>query len=79
MRQKFTMSDEQFAKIVHASRSVPYMVFGGMAPRSLQENVNEAWRDIGLDLGFDYMTVRPDGPGKRNFTAERLIEESSNG
>jgi hypothetical protein len=58
-------------RLLDASKPVPYMVFGGVPPRSPQENANAAWRALGDELGFDYMTVRP-VPGESHsvFTAE---------
>ena len=39
--KKFTMTKEQMEKLLEASRPVPYMIIGGHAPRSPQENANE--------------------------------------
>lgn len=71
-RVKFTMSDEQYTKLLDACKPVPYMVFGGMAPRSPQENANDAWERLGKQMGFDYMTVEPDGSNPKSFTAEPI-------
>lgn len=67
-RRNFEMSQEQLEKLLDACKPVPYMVFGGMAPRSPQENANSAWKALGEELGFDHMTVRPNG-GDRFFSA----------
>lgn len=65
------MTDEQYNRLQDACKPVPYMVFGGVAPPSPQENANRAWKQLGDELGFEYMTVEP-VPGKNNkyFTAE---------
>jgi hypothetical protein len=72
MRKEYEMTQAQLDKILEASKPVPYMVFGGMEPRSPQENANDAWKALGTELGFDHMTVRPNGKGDRFFTADSL-------
>jgi len=72
MRRKYTMTEEQFKRILDASQPVPYMVFGGMEPRSPRENAMSAWASLGADLGFQYMTVEPVDGDKFSFTAEPL-------
>lgn len=69
-RREFTMTEAQHARLLDACRPVPYMVFGGIEPRSQQENANDAWRSLGAEMGFDWKTVEP-VPGKdsRVFTA----------
>ena len=69
-RQRFEMTDEQHAKLLDACKPVPYMVIGGVAPRSPQENANAAWRALGSEIGFDSDTVKPvAGESSRVFTA----------
>jgi hypothetical protein len=71
MRREYEMTQEDLGKILEACKPVPYMVIGGIEPRSPQENANAAWASLGRKMGFDYMTVKP-VPGKsvRVFTAE---------
>lgn len=69
MRQKYTLTEEQHTRLLEAGRSVPYMIVGGMAPRSPQQNANDAWAELGRELGFDYMSVQPDGEDSHYFTA----------
>lgn len=76
MRKRFTMTTEQHAKLLDACKPVPYMIIGGVMPRSPQENANDAWCALGRELGFDGMTVQPDGSDELNFTAE-VIESPS--
>jgi hypothetical protein len=67
----YRMTKEQFKRLTDACRPVPYMVFGGMAPRSPQENANDAWHDLARELGFDWGTVKPlPGGDERDFLAE---------
>lgn len=71
MRKEFEMTEEQFQRILKASQPVPYMVIGGVEPSSPQENANRAWKELGDELGFDHMSVRPvQGKSQRFFTAE---------
>lgn len=68
-RKEYEMTDAQLAAILDACRPVPYMVIGGIEPRSPQENANNAWARLGSELGFDSMTVKPSTKGNRFFTA----------
>ena len=71
MRREYEMSDAQLKKILDASRPVPYMIIGGVHPSSPQENANRAWEQLGREMGFSHMTVRPEpDKGYRFFTAE---------
>ena len=70
MRKEFEMTQDDLDKILDACKPVPYMVFGGIPPRSPQENANNAWLQLGAKMGFHHMTVQPNGKGDRFFTAE---------
>ena len=74
-RKHYEMSDEQLDTLLNACQPVPYLVVGGMEPRSPHEKANTAWAALGRELGFKHMTVRPDGPNQACFTAEPLEEE----
>jgi hypothetical protein len=68
--EEFEMTEADLAKILEACKPVPYMVFGGIPPRSPQENANDAWARLGNRMGFDWETVRPtSGSGPRFFSA----------
>lgn len=71
MRKTYKLTEQQHAALLSAMQPVPYMIVGGMAPRSQQENANDAWMTLGLELGFDGMTVRP-GASQMEFSAEEL-------
>jgi predicted TIM-barrel fold metal-dependent hydrolase len=71
MRKEFTLTDEQYQRLLDAGKPVPYMIFGGRTPPSPQENANAAWAALGRELGFRHMTVRP-GASDRTFTAETV-------
>ena len=71
MRKEFTMTPEQLDKLLDACKPVPYMVIGGVLPRSPQENANAAWARLGDELGFHPLSVHPvHGKGQEVFTAE---------
>lgn len=71
--REYEMTEEQLAKIVEASKSVPAMYLSGGQPMfgTPQENANAAWAALGREMGFAHMTVRPMlGRGDRFFMAE---------
>lgn len=70
---KFTMTDEQLETIFDACKPVMCIKIGNYTPRSPQENANDAWAKLGLEMGFDPTTVNP-GPGEdqKTFFAEPL-------
>lgn len=68
-RKTFEMSQAQFDKMLEACKPVPYLIAGGIAPRSAQENANDAWHALGAEMGFDWETVEPAGANPRSFTA----------
>jgi hypothetical protein len=71
MRKEFELNDKDYNRLMNACKPVPYMVFGGRFPPSLQERVNSAWKALGDKLGFQYMTVEPvSDKSDRFFTAE---------
>lgn len=70
MRKEFEMSQEQLDKLLDACKPVPCIMIGGVMPRSPQENANDAWKALGEELGFKFMTVQPSPKGQRFFTAE---------
>lgn len=70
MRQEYEMTEQDFATILEACKPVPYIVIGGVMPRSPQENANDAWAELGKRMNFDAMTVQPvAGKENRFFTA----------
>lgn len=73
MRKLYVMADDQFNYLMEACKPVPYMVFGGVAPTSPQENANAAWRKLGDELGFDYMSVYPAGNDPKQFYANEKV------
>ena len=73
MRKEYEMTQEQLSKVLEACKPVPYILgTGGVEPASPQENANRAWAVLGKEMGFDPMSVRPNGKGDRFFTADAL-------
>lgn len=68
-RKRYEMTQDDLGKILEACKPVPYLVIGGIEPRSPQENANAAWAELGSRMGFDHMTVEPTREGDRVFTA----------
>ena len=52
-RTNYEMSEEDLKELLEACKPVPYMVFGGIAPRSPEQNANDAWERLGKKMGFD--------------------------
>lgn len=74
-KREFKLTEEQLAQLLDACKPVPYLVVGGMEPRSPQQNANVAWSRLGSELGFDWRTVRPvAGKSQHYFTADEIPE-----
>ena len=77
MRKEFELTQEQLNLLLDASKPTPVIFLSGGKPlfNSPQENANYAWEKLGEELGFDYMTVEPNGKGNRFFSAVVVILE----
>ena len=71
MRREFEMTEAQFEELLDACKPTPLMFISGGIPisRTPQENANVFWSELGIELGFDFMTAQPSGK-ERFFTAE---------
>ena len=67
MRKDFEMSAEDLESLLSAMKPVVMIALQCGTPRSRQENANAAWARLGEKMGFDPMTVRPNGRGDRFF------------
>lgn len=72
LTQQFTMTAAEWEDMMKACQPVPYMIIGGIEPRSPQQNANDAWRALGHKRGFKWETVRPSGRDQHSFMAELL-------
>lgn len=71
MRKEFEMSEDDLKTLMEACKPVPCILIGDVAPRSSQQNANDAWDKLGRKMGFEPMSVRPvPGKGPKFFTAE---------
>ncbi len=71
MRKIFEMTQEQRDVILKASAPVMMIMLQCGTPPSPQENANEAWKNLGDELKFDWKTVeRVVGKSDRFFSAE---------
>ena len=69
-RVNYEMTQADCDLLLAAMQPIPYMAIGGVAPRSQQENANDAWRMLGEKMRFDYNTVQPiSGKGMLFFSA----------
>ena len=64
------MTQDQLDALMDACKPVPMIALQCGTPSSPQENANYAWEKLGKELGFDHMTVTPNGKGDRFFSAE---------
>ena len=58
-RINYEMTDGQLDALMQACKPVACIALGGVAPSSPQENANNAWASLGLEMGFDSSTVQP--------------------
>ena len=62
-RREYILTDKQFDKIIQINKEGgdPVMYASGGIPlgKSLSEKINDYWKQLGDDLGFDWKTVRP--------------------
>ncbi len=73
--KEFHLTEEQYQQLLAACSPTPVMYGSGGVPlfRSQQENVEDAWKTLGRDLGFAWETVKPiHGKDDHYFEAEAL-------
>lgn len=64
------MTQKQLDTLLDAMKPVPLIAINCGLGNDRQRNANIAWERLGKEMGFDHMTVRPNGKGDRFFTAE---------
>ncbi len=57
--KRFEMTSDQHEKLLDACKPVPMIMLQCGRQPSPQERANAAWADLGRELGFDHMSVRP--------------------
>ena len=70
--KEFEMSQEQLDQLKAACKPVPMIALNCGTPSSPQANANAAWKRLGDEMGFDHMTVEPNGKGQRFFSAQEV-------
>ncbi len=70
MRKNFEMTQAQLEKLYEAGKPIPLIAIHIGRMESVQERANRTWEELGKEMGFDYMSVKPTGQGDRFFTAE---------
>lgn len=68
-RIDYVMSEEDLDQLLNAMKPLPMIMLQYGTPPSVQERANQAWAVLGKKMGFDPMTVRPNGKGDRYFSA----------
>src|SRR3990167_2032948 len=63
------MTPSDLEALMESMKPVPMIMLQCGSPRSQQDNANAAWAALGLKMGFDPMTVQPNGKGDRFFSA----------
>lgn len=71
MRKNYEMTTEDLARL-EAIKPETMIMLHCSTPRSMQEDANAIWAELGDRMGFDPMTVRPTGEGRRFFSAETI-------
>jgi hypothetical protein len=68
---RYELTQEQYDRLMEASRPVMYIVACGTEPTSPRENAERVWREVANEHGCRYDTIQPyHGMGPRFFTAE---------
>ena len=70
--QLFELNDEQMDFIVEAC--TPVRQIGALGCVPINEHIDNAWRKLGQEMGFDYMTVRPAPGYPANFFEAEPID-----
>lgn len=69
--KEYILTQDQFDVLLTASKPVPLMMLQLGVPSSPQEVVNDEWERLGVSMGFNHLTVTPNGKkGDRHFFAE---------
>jgi hypothetical protein len=66
----YEMTQIQLDTLLDAMKPVPLIAINCGMPKSRQGNANDAWERLGKEMGFQHMTVAPNGKGDRFFKAK---------
>ena len=59
MRKEYEMSQEQLNKLKEASKPVMYIIIDGKPPRSPADNACDVWRQLGMEMNFEWDSAEP--------------------
>lgn len=77
-RREFELSEQQYARVLEACAPLAAIMVGGTMPETSQTRANRVWAALGVEMGFEPMTVLPiNGCGPRFFTAEEVEREET--
>ncbi len=77
MSKLFEMTEEQLGALLDACKSAPLVATHCGPVMTPQERANNAWRDLGEELGFDFMTVTGSDKGQRFFYADAIKKNTN--
>jgi hypothetical protein len=63
VKRKYRLTDEELESILNASKPETYIIVGGHAPASPQENANAAWKSVAANHGFIWDSAEAAGTG----------------
>lgn len=59
MKRTYTLTDEQFQRLMVACRNTPYLVIGGMEPLTPYDRAMVVWREIAETNRVDVTSIEP--------------------
>lgn len=68
-RTNYEMTQSDLDELLDSMRPVPLIALNIGGGMDRQERANSAWARLGKKMGFDHMTVQPNGRGDRFFSA----------
>lgn len=74
-RTNYEMTKQDLEDLLSAMKPTPAIMLQCGPLSSVQERANEAWARLGKKMGFDPMTVQPNGRGDRFFSAIKVKAE----
>ena len=71
--EMYRLTDEEFNRLMEASKPVPYMVIGGVEPESPYDKAKRVWLDVASRVHCDIDSIGPANTGNnRDFMAAPL-------
>jgi hypothetical protein len=72
MKTNYEMTEGDLSELLDSMKTVPLIMINIGVSDSPQSRANDAWSRLGKRMGFDHMTVKPNGKGDRFFSADSL-------